>query len=547
MIIIRYLALLVGAGLAASGTAHAAETGSCADYIASMPREPYDPPDATGDDDDHTYAWFEPSNDNVVSILDGKRITSPAELIDQLYKSGSPLHVIAHADFTGWDFRKLEVPLTGLCFYRSKLAGSRWDGRDLSRGAFVESDLTSAHFAGSVLEQVLIRDSRLASTDMSEADLSGGKLDGGWFKDLAGIAAGDDPSSSLQNWRLHGARLDGFTFDCGIEVHNGCPLDRTIDFSGASLSGADLSRFPGWGQFNLDGAQLDRTLLALRQLPFFVAAEFAGPLVLAGRSLEVETSPAESRELLDIYAASEKLREGPALDCKLADQPVERMICSEDGEQQGLWLLDRRMATAFAAARQRDPRVADVQKAWLRLRAQCKTHACLTSVYEKRLTNLLATAGVPAWLAPGESALYVEEDLAPDRRFHDRAVVRKVLPVLADSAMQTIVVVHDRDGGLAVLGRALGANGHSCYLGVESLWMDPASGWLALHHDEATSTPAIRLIGDEIFVIGDGKPDSETWPDADFVSCGARASFLPGAYVPVDQAIIDEILQDAEY
>jgi len=539
------IAFIALASVAAVGTASAAETGNCAQYIDSMPQDPYDPPGGNGENDDHTYAWYEPSNDNVVIILDGRRFRNPQELVDRLHESDSALHVIARADFTGWDFRELEAPLTGLCFYRSKLAGTRWDGRDLSRGAFVESDLSSARFSGAILENVLIRDSRLVQTDMRSAKLAAGKLDGSWFADLTDVVdGGDEKISALNGWNLSDANLAGFTFDCGIEVHNGCPVDRQIDFSRANLTQVDMARFPGWGAFNLSGARIDQTRLHPRQLPFYSSAEFAGTTIVQGFRLETRLNAEEVRSVIATYDLSDKWRQGPSFDCSRAGTPVEQMICSEEGGQSGLWVLDRELSTAYAEARKRDARVADVQKAWFRLRAQCKGYDCLVSVYQKRLSSLLGVADMPGWLAKGTSALFVEGELAPDRRLQDDPAMRKLWPIIADAASQLIVVTHEADGTLSIRGRAIGANAHTCSIDARGLRMDPKSGWFSLWSDRDHPQPAIRIIGEELFVIGDGKPDPEVFPEIDFVSCGARASFVASGHIPASPATLDKFLQD---
>lgn len=519
---------------------------SCAEYIASQPQEPYSPPGAE-DDTDRVYAWYEPRIDDPVVIIDGRRLEGPQELIDRLYASDSPLFVIAHANMAGWDLSEWESPVQGLCFFRSNLRNTRWDGRDLSHGAFVESDLAGASFIDAEIKGVLIRDSNLASVKMRGANLSGGRLAGGWFADLVDVRGVKGPTSGLNGWDLSGANLTGFVFDCGIEVHNGCPVERGIDFSRADLTGANLARFPGWGRFNLSGARINGTQLALGQLVHFSSADFVGETVIRGRTMKESLDPGEARMAIATFRASEDLRRGPAFDCNRADQPVERMICSEEGEQQGLWLLDRRLSSAYTAARARDPRVADVQKAWTRLRAQCKAYDCLVTAYERRLTSLLGTAGVPPWLKRGERALFVESDLSVDRRYFDDPFMQRLWPLVADSASQVIVVTHESDGTLSVLGRAIGANAHTCYINASGLTIDPDSGWLSTWSHPDRPVPAIRMIGDELFVIANGRPDPEVYPDADFVSCGARASFEAGGHLPADRKVIESILADSDF
>ncbi|MCL4671834.1 MAG: hypothetical protein KJZ64_02625 [Sphingomonadaceae bacterium] len=77
--------------------------------------------------------------------------------------------------------------------------------------------------------------------------------------------------------------------------------------------------------------------------------------------------------------------------------------------------------------------------------------------------------------------------------------------------------------------------------------IDPDSGWLSTWSHPDRPVPAIRMIGDELFVIENGRPDPEVYPDADFVSCGARASFEAGAHLPVDRKVIESILADSDF
>lgn len=519
---------------------------SCAGYITGQPQEPYSPPGAE-DDTDRIYAWYETRNDDPVVIIDGRRLEGPQQLIDRLYETDSPLFVIANADMEGWDLSDWESPVQGLCFYRSNLRGTRWDGRDLSRSAFIESDLAGASFAGAVMQGVLIGDSNLANVRMNAADLTGGRLVGGWFADLTGVSGDDYVTSGLNGWNLAGADLTGFVFQCGIELHNGCPLERGIDFTGADLSGADFATFPGWGQFAVADTVFNRTRVAFSQLPYLSAAEFVGPLILAGRTETQEVDPDQARMMIAALDATEAARRGPSFNCSLADQPVERMLCSEEGEQEGLWLLDRRMATAYADARVKDPRVADVQKAWLRLRAQCRSFECLTRVYEQRLTNLLGKAGVPAWLKRGTSAVFVEAALATAEPFRDDPLAKQLVDVTIDSANQIIVVTHQSDGTLSVQGRAIGANGHTCYLSAGDLRMDPESGWISDYNHPDRPVPVIRIVGDELFVLEQGRPDREIYPLADFVTCGARARFEVAGFLTSDPAIAAAIISDREF
>lgn len=450
---------------------------------------------------------------------------------------GKPV-LIAGADLRGWDMRAPGRALPNLCFVRSNLAGSRWDDIDLPGSAFVRSELSGARFDFARLPGVLLRDSRLAGTIMRMADLTGGSLDGGWFADLSQITGSEETASSLDGWVLQGADLTDFKFACGIEVYNGCPLERSVVLVKARLTGTDFSAFPGWGGFAVAEAILDRTVIAPDQVRYFAEARQLGPLILAGADERLALGLEETRTLIAGYRAAADDDNTPSFACDRAQAPAERLVCSEEGRDAGLAQRDRQLAAAFAAVRDARPDALAEQREWLVSRNRCETIECIAESYDQRLAVLLGQAGMPAWLQPDKPALFVEASVVPRLGSEQAALLAKVSPVLVAAADQGIVVTRKADGTLDAVGQSIGANAHICTLDVSGLQMDPKTGWFFLFGAGGKATPAIRLIGQRIEVFANGRLDYEAWPDADFVSCGARASFADGVRIEADPALI---------
>ena len=480
--------------------------------------------------------WHEGAG--AVQSVQGATVSSPEDLAEIVARRPGAVHVIKGGRFTGWDFTGIERALTGLCFYQSDLTRTRWDGRDLRGSAFVRSDLSEARFAGAGMPRVLLHDARLVNTDMQAADLTGGVLSGGWFTDLSEVAGREDVSASLDGWNLRGANLSGFRFDCSIEVINGCPLDRSIDLTGANLTGADFSTFAGWGGFTVSDARLDGTLIAPDQLVYYIAAERAGPVVLAGGDLREPVSAQEAGVLMEAFAAARQARDAPSFPCPAATSAAEKAICSDEGKDADLPQLDRHMAAAFASARQRSGAVIAEQRRWLAQRNRCADVPCLAEAYEARLAAILPRTGLPVGLSPGSPQLYIEQNLVLPQIAGSGDLITRINPVLVAASDQWIAVTMQRDGTLSVSGQSIGANAHICTLDADGLTMDPANGWYALPAEGERRVPVIRLIGDTLEVFANGRPDYDEWPDIEHVSCGMRASFVTAARIAADPATI---------
>lgn len=473
--------------------------------------------------------------------LPAAAFASPDAFARAVTAAGGRPVVVSGADFRGWDMRAPGRTLPNLCFVRSNLTGSRWDEIDLSGSAFVLSDLSGARFDFARLPGVLLRDSRLAGTIMRMADLAGGRLDGGWFTDLSDVSGSVETAASLDGWVLQEADLTDFKFECGIEVYNGCPLERSMVLVRARLTGTDFSAFPGWGGFGVADATLDRTVIAPDQVRYFAEARQVGPVILAGADERLALGLEDTRALIAGYRAAQEEGSTPSFACAKAQAPTEQLICSAEGGDAGLAQRDRQLAAAFAAARAATPAALAEQRAWLQSRNRCTTIDCIAQSYDRRLAALLGQAGAPAWLEPDKPVLFVEASMMPRLKGDQAALLARVSPVLVAAADQRIVVTRKADGTLDAVGQSIGANAHICSLDANGLRLDRDTGWFSLFDANGRASPVIRLIGDRIEVFANGRPDYDVWPEADYVSCGARASFADGARIEADPALIADL------
>ncbi|HWT11278.1 MAG TPA: pentapeptide repeat-containing protein [Allosphingosinicella sp.] len=465
--------------------------------------------------------------------VDGAALAGRDALLALRRSRGDALIVVNGGDFSGADLRGAR--LHNICFVETDLAGSDWRGAEAPGIGFVRANLERANFAGARLPRILLREPNMKDVDASGADLSEGKLDGGW-------------GGSLEAARFDRANLRGFRFDCGITIGDGCPLDQDISFRGADLSGASLNSFSGSGEWA--EARLDRTEISLNQLREMNAARIAGPVLLAGGDASVELSPAEHAALLPrIRMPSEAER--PSFDCGRARSAAEREICGELGGT--LRALDLAVAGLYRQALAVNPGVAEAQQAWLRERDRCTASEaatlswCLERSYEVRKAELIAAVGPPSWAIPGAVALFIEPRVDFDPPFADEPLYRRLLPVIVGAAFSRAVVRVNPDGTIDARGESVGANAHTCTLTGDGLRFDSATGWYSGERRAEESDPpewrgrpmrVLQFWGDrlEVFQGGHARGAGEGDPRySDYASCGARAGFGEMIRVPVEE------------
>lgn len=460
--------------------------------------------------------------------VDGATIQGAAGLARLRIGRSGPI-IVNGGKFAGIDLRRAR--LSNICFVGSDLAGSDWRGVQAPGLAFIDTSLEGAKLTGARLPRILLRQANLKNVDASGADLSGGKMDGGW-------------DGSVENLRLDRAKLVGFRFECGITIGDGCPLNGDMRLAGADLTRASLAtyfRFSDWA-----GARIDGTELSLAQLVELDRADLRGPIRLRGGDTVAEISPAEFRALRP------QIRQigapvPPSFDCGAARSAVERAICSEEGLS--VRSQDAGLASLFRRARALHPAAAAEQQSWLRRRDRCGTDlSCISAAYDERRGALLGRIGPPAWVRPGAVALFVAPDILFDEAFKSRPLYRRLLPVLIDGASGRVVVRVRADGALEAAGDAVGGNAHLCSLAADRLTFDSRNGWYSGPHQDDADTPralrggpmpVLRFEGDWVEVYRGGQggfAEQEDPRGSEYASCGARASFGDMVRVPVTEA-----------
>jgi len=464
--------------------------------------------------------------------VDGATLSDARALTALRAERGDALITIKGGDFSGADFHGAR--LHNICFLDTNLTGTNWRDAQASGVGFVRAILANADLRGARMRRVLLRQPDMKEVDASGADLSSGRLDGGW-------------DGSMENVRLDGADLGGFRFECGITLGDGCPLDGQISIARANLAGASIDnydRFTDW-----TAARIDRTEVAIGQLPDLAAAEIAGPIRVRGGDAVVELSAAEHRQLLPHMSLPEQAAT-PSFACAGAATPVERLICGENGGT--LRALDRDIAELYRRA---GAAAAASQQAWLGERDRCPLTEgvpdswCVQQSYERRREALVARLGPPAWLRPGATLLFVAPPMQFDEGFRAGPLYRKLLPAILGASWSNVVVRVNRDGMIDARGDALGANAHMCSLAGNGLRFDRDTGWYSGLYTPTGEEPAewrtrpmpvLLFWGDEAAVYLNGHSNygaEEGDPrSSDYASCGARAGFSEMIRVPVSEA-----------
>lgn len=475
--------------------------------------------------------WGEGKTELAHREIDGSTIAAVEDFVRLTAANADELKMIRGGDFTGWNFAGLD--LSFVCFRESKLAESSLAGVTGHGTGFIQTDLSGANLQGARLSAVLFRDADLTGTQAQGADFIDGRFDGGWF--TGGIAG----------WNLDGANLSGFIFDCGITLDDGCPVyqgGEQVSMKGANLTGATLHSF-GLYEVDLAGARLERTIVGPGQLPYLGRADFAGDLMLRGGEFDVVIKATEAQQLIAENARRQAEDSRASFDCAKARTVVEKEICGE--YQTALRAADRDLASLYARAVEQDPGVRNSQRAWLKKRNACAADEypsdCIRRHYSERKGKLLGMLGGDTWLEPGGEAIFISEVLPLPTAFTDTPLHRKIALTLLGASRTQAWVRRQEDGLYKINGWSVGANAHTCGLDAGSLYLDRETGWYSIVSD-GDPAPIFRLADDRLEIIGNGKPDFDTYPAVlDHVSCGARASFTEMRRLNVDDATMARI------
>lgn len=453
-----------------------------------------------------------------VKTLDGTAFRSPQDLARAVGEGA----IVQGGNFSEWDFRGIR--LTNACFVEADLKGSVWTNADTPGIGFIKSDLAESLMTGIKARGVLFRDAGLANVKADKADFSGGQFEGGWF------------DGSVDGWNIDGANLTDFAFSCGITLSDGCPVfsgEKPISARGANLTRTKISSFRSYGLMDVDlaGAILEMTeisasqLLSLRDLPIKL------PLVLVGGDLRVTISAQEALALIaDARTYGDQLA-GPSFDCAKAATATEILLCEDRAGD--IKAADLQLGRLFAQLRKVHPQSVTEQRQWLKQRDRCTADEfpsdCLRTAYGERIGLVLGHLGEQDWLAKGQGALFIEDDIPLSDAMRASPLFARIAPVLASAAMARVYVTRAADGSYSASGDAVGANAHTCSLGATAMRLDPLTGWYAVLDPGTRQTARIfRIIGDGLEVFASGRADGDM-PEAsmDYASCGARAAFGP--------------------
>ncbi|WP_417611497.1 pentapeptide repeat-containing protein [Parasphingorhabdus sp.] len=461
--------------------------------------------------------------------IDGDSLPDPAALKAAINREELDAAIIVGGKFSGWDFSGFS--LRQACFVDSDLSRSNWSNATLVVPTFVRTNLEGANFQNADIAHANLQNSNLKNVNARGADISWGRLGGGWFE------------GSVEGWDVDGANMTGFRFECGITLSDGCPVYQGGD--GISARWTDFSRavLHSFGLYDADvaGAILDQTIIGPGQLPDLEKAQFRGPVILRGGDHDVGVSADEARTLLAVHAEQQAAQARPSFDCSKASSKVEQEICGEYASD--LRVADRDVATLYQRAKAVDSGVRASQRVWLQQRNRCASAEfpsdCIRQSYSLRKGELLGLIGETDWLAPGESALFVDDVLPLPAAFRQSKLFVRIVPVLAGASMTEILVERADDGLYAIKGSAVGANAHLCSLSASHLYLDRETGWY-IPVSEGPAMPIFRIIDGRLEIFAGGKPDYEKYPDAsDFMGCGMRASFGETVRIDADKGMIE--------
>jgi len=119
--------------------------------------------------------------------IDGTTIKNFRQLANLRKASGDTLIVVRGGNLSGQKVGK--AVLSNICFIDTNLSRTDWRGATAPGVGFIRADLSNATLAGAQLPQVLLREPMLSAVDATGADMSGGRLDGGWGGSIGGERA----------------------------------------------------------------------------------------------------------------------------------------------------------------------------------------------------------------------------------------------------------------------------------------------------------------------------------------------------------------------
>lgn len=433
--------------------------------------------------------------------------------------------IIVGGDFAGQNMRRIAPLIAGACVHDSDFSQTNWDGTVLS----------DVQFDNIVLDGVSAKSAQWTGVKMRGVSFPKGDFTGADLARLNFTSA--YTGADFDGVSFRAADLTEARFECGITVTYWC-LNGPPDFTGAILKGADVTSFWFSDAGQLQGANLDQTLVSPRTLASLEDSMIKGPLVLkAAYAFEYEgykpaTATLNAEEARTLIAAAkagaeDTIKDEPSFDCAKAATKIETMICGEYDSE--LRALDRELASAWKAARAAGKASLSTQRRWLRSRNACDDRTCLSDVYEDRIAQLRGTMGPGLIIAPDQTITYKSDAMPLPEASRSGEIYERILPVLVESSWQTIELTGREDGTVSATGDAVGGNAHTCGMNVPTARFDPKTGWWSATNEETGAlVPLFRVEGRKIHMRYSGNLGNTPEEVMDMVSCGARAGFSDG-------------------
>lgn len=464
------------------------------------------------------------------AIIDAREMYNPLDLADALRAvPAGKRAVVRGGSFKGTDMRKAAPLLAGACLAETELEGSNWEGTEIPNLRLVHIDLVGAKAARARWPGLSTKGVDLQGSDFTGADLSGMRF----------VSARQGADFDRVSFRA--ANLSDASFACGITIDVWC-INGGPDFAGADLTRADLSSIVPW-EDDVQGARIDGTIIPPQSLGALAAARIEGPVRLGSDVASpydylvdeppsaaptiVTLTPDEARSLIAATRALAEVDDRASFDCAKAATLTERIICVSD--ETDLRSLDRELAAMWAQVVAAGKGDLAGQRRWLASRAKCgQDRDCLSLLYQERIDRLRVSLGPRIALAPGESVTYHDDILPLPDAMRTGELYARIVPVLREASYQRVTLSGNADGSIAAEGDGIGANAHTCGLGVEAARFDPKTGWWGARAEGGKRVPLFRVEGRRIFFYYSGNIGNTPDEAMEFISCGARAGFGEG-------------------
>lgn len=451
---------------------------------------------------------------DTAKFIDARDMASADELATYLEAFDHPISIVHGAKFAGDDVAVLLGKLAGGCIHDSDLSNTSASRAEFENSAIVRSSIEGANWQGAQLDGT-----RFVGVNAKNAQLNGATMRGG-------IWSGRYWKSNLLDADFSGAMMDGFRFECGITMDESCGATGRANFSGADLRNADLADQSFIAYWDLDGASIEAARVNPRSLRWLEEASIEAEVTLAASSARF-AGPSDRLNGDEFAALRDETillkTDKPTFDCAQAQGFVEENICWEFAHH--LRRFDRQLAEIYSEAlRKRVRGVRRDQRRWLKQRNACETTRCIATAYQDRISDILAEIGSPIVLAPDATLHFTTDVLPVTSATRGGELYKRLLPVLRASSRQDVTLTGLEDGGIRIQGEAVGANAHLCSWNAQTHY-DAETGWYVARGENGDPVQMFRVWKGKLEPRYSGNIGDTPDAAADFISCGARASF----------------------